>query len=53
VSRPRLRCAADTTSARHAAGSKDMKLTVIEGSPHSIARTHADQVTKEILDFLL
>lgn len=31
---------------------KDMKLTVIEGGPHSIAWTHADQVTKEILDFL-
>jgi len=31
---------------------KDMKLTVIEDGPHSIAWTHAEKVTKEILDFL-
>jgi hypothetical protein len=30
----------------------DMKLTVIKNGTHSIAWKHADQVTKEILDFL-
>jgi hypothetical protein len=31
---------------------RDMELTVIKNGPHSIAWKHADQVTKEILDFL-
>jgi non-heme chloroperoxidase len=31
---------------------KDMQLVVIEGGPHAIAWTHADQVNKALLDFL-
>jgi non-heme chloroperoxidase len=31
---------------------KDMQLTVVEGGPHAIAWTHADQVNKALLDFL-
>jgi hypothetical protein len=30
----------------------DIKLVVIEGAPHAIAWTHADQVNKALLDFL-
>jgi pimeloyl-ACP methyl ester carboxylesterase len=31
---------------------KDVQLVVIEGGPHAIAWTHADQVNKALLDFL-
>jgi len=31
---------------------KDMKLVVIEGGPHAIAWTHADQVNHALIDFL-
>jgi non-heme chloroperoxidase len=31
---------------------KDVHLTVIEGGPHAIAWTHADQVNRALLDFL-
>ena len=31
---------------------KDMQLTVVEGAPHAIPWTHADQVNKALLDFL-
>ena len=31
---------------------KDVKLTVIEGGPHAIAWTHADQVNKALLEFI-
>jgi non-heme chloroperoxidase len=31
---------------------KDMKLVVIEGGPHAIAWTHADQVNKALLEFI-
>jgi len=31
---------------------KDIKLTVIEGGPHAIAWTHADQVNQALLSFL-
>ena len=31
---------------------KDMQLTVVEGGPHAIPWTHADQVNKALLDFL-
>jgi non-heme chloroperoxidase len=31
---------------------KDMHLVVIEGGPHAIAWTHADQVNAALLDFL-
>jgi pimeloyl-ACP methyl ester carboxylesterase len=31
---------------------KDIKLTVIEGGPHAIAWTHADQVNQALLGFL-
>ena len=31
---------------------KDVELVVIEGGPHAIAWTHADQVNKALLDFL-
>ena len=31
---------------------KDMKLVVIEGGPHAIAWTHAEEVNKELLQFI-
>ena len=31
---------------------KDMHLVVIDGGPHAIAWTHADQVNRALLDFL-
>ena len=31
---------------------KDMRLVVVEGAPHAIAWTHADQVNTALLDFL-
>jgi non-heme chloroperoxidase len=31
---------------------KDIKLTVIEGGPHAISWTHADQVNQALLAFL-
>ena len=31
---------------------KDVQLVVIEGGPHAIAWTHADQVNTALLDFL-
>ena len=31
---------------------KDMQLVAIEGGPHAIAWTHADQVNRALLDFL-
>jgi non-heme chloroperoxidase len=31
---------------------KDMKLVVIDGGPHAIAWTHADQVNKALLEFI-
>jgi len=31
---------------------KDMELVVIEGGPHAIAWTHADQVNRALMDFL-
>jgi non-heme chloroperoxidase len=31
---------------------KDMRLVVVEGGPHAIAWTHADQVNRALLDFL-
>jgi non-heme chloroperoxidase len=31
---------------------KDMRLVVVEGGPHAIPWTHADQVNTALLDFL-
>jgi len=31
---------------------KDVRLVVIEGGPHAIAWTHADQVNTALMDFL-
>ena len=31
---------------------KDMKLITIQGGPHAIAWTHADQVNQALLDFI-
>ena len=31
---------------------KDVQLIVVEGGPHAIAWTHADQVNTALLDFL-
>ena len=31
---------------------KDVQLTVVEGGPHAIPWTHADQVNTALLDFL-
>jgi non-heme chloroperoxidase len=31
---------------------KDVQLVVVEGGPHAIARTHADQVNTAVLEFL-
>ena len=31
---------------------KDMHLVAIDGGPHAIAWTHADQVNRALLDFL-
>jgi non-heme chloroperoxidase len=31
---------------------KDVQLVVVEGGPHAIAWTHADQVNTALLDFL-
>ena len=42
----------DKTAARLPGLIKDAKLTVIEGGPHAIPWTHADQVNTALLDFL-
>jgi len=42
----------DKTSMRLPGLIKDMQLTVIEGGPHAIPWTHADQVNTALLDFL-
>jgi len=42
----------DKTGARLPGLIKDMQLVTIEGGPHAIAWTHADQVNQALLDFL-
>jgi len=42
----------DKTGKRLPSLAKDAKLTVIEGGPHAIPWTHADQVNRAILSFL-
>jgi len=42
----------DKTSKRLPGLIKDMQLTVIEGGPHAIPWTHADQVNTALLDFI-
>jgi non-heme chloroperoxidase len=42
----------DKTGARLPGLIKDMQLVTIEGGPHAIAWTHADQVNRALLDFL-
>jgi pimeloyl-ACP methyl ester carboxylesterase len=42
----------DKTGARLPGLIKDMHLVTIEGGPHAIAWTHADQVNQALLDFL-
>ena len=42
----------DKTGARLPGLIKDMRLVTIEGGPHAIAWTHADQVDRALLDFL-
>ena len=42
----------DKTAARLPGLIKDAKLTVIEGGPHAIPWTHADQVNTALLDFI-
>ena len=42
----------DKTGARLPGLIKDMRLVTIEGGPHAIAWTHADQVNQALLDFL-
>ena len=42
----------DKTGARLPGLIKDMRLVTIEGGPHAIAWTHADQVNRALLDFL-
>jgi non-heme chloroperoxidase len=42
----------DKTASRLPGLIKDMQLVVVEGAPHAIAWTHADQVNTALLDFL-
>ena len=42
----------DKTGARLPGLIKDTHLVTIEGGPHAIAWTHADQVNRALLDFL-
>jgi pimeloyl-ACP methyl ester carboxylesterase len=42
----------DKTAARLPALIKDTRLTVIQGGPHAIPWTHADQVNTALLDFI-
>ena len=42
----------DKTASRLPALIKDVRLTVVEGGPHAIPWTHADQVNTALLDFL-
>jgi hypothetical protein len=42
----------DKTASRLPDLIKDMRLVVVEGAPHAIAWTHADQVNTVLLDFL-
>ena len=42
----------DKTSKRLPGLIKDVQLTVVEGGPHAIPWTHADQVNTALLDFL-
>ena len=42
----------DKTGARLPGLIKDVRLVTIEGGPHAIAWTHADQVNRALLDFL-
>jgi non-heme chloroperoxidase len=42
----------DKTGVRLPGLIKDMRLVTIEGGPHAIAWTHADQVNRALLDFL-
>jgi non-heme chloroperoxidase len=42
----------DKTGARLPGLIKDMRLVTIDGGPHAIAWTHADQVNRALLDFL-
>jgi pimeloyl-ACP methyl ester carboxylesterase len=42
----------DKTGARLPGLIKDMRLVTVEGGPHAIAWTHADQVNRALLDFL-
>jgi non-heme chloroperoxidase len=42
----------DKTASRLPGLIKDMHLVVVEGAPHAIAWTHADQVNTALLDFL-
>jgi non-heme chloroperoxidase len=42
----------DKTAGRLPGLIKDMRLVVVEGGPHAIAWTHADQVNTALLNFL-
>ena len=42
----------DKTGQRLPALIKDVRLTVVEGGPHAIPWTHADQVNTALLDFI-
>ncbi len=42
----------DKTASRLPGLIKDMRLVVVEGGPHAIPWTHADQVNTALLDFL-
>ena len=42
----------DKTAKRLPGLIKDMQLTVVEGGPHAIPWTHADQVNTALLDFI-
>ena len=42
----------DKTARRLPGLIKDIQLTVVQGGPHAIPWTHADQVNRALLDFL-
>ena len=42
----------DKTASRLPALIKDIQLTIVEGGPHAIPWTHADQVNTALLDFI-
>ena len=50
---PRRGVASQTNAGKRLLGLiNDMRLVVIEGSPHAVTWTHADQVNRALLGFL-